>query len=265
MNYLNSYNSGAEYAADANRGYPAVSLIYDQEAPVIGGGESYQEGAFIGLADGTLVAAEDWTSDMVADHLYVSDGKYRVRLALKWCNENNCEARMARSNENIDWDNYTAEEGTGDLSGNEVARTYRWTCGAAGNPVKFNEIPEGVSIYHTYDFGGAANTAAIVANQTLENYPAFHAATSYKQGENDTHEWYLPAITELQMCFKYMAGLNACAEKCGADKFDYKTSQAYPCSSSLCNEDSAWYLKTSGYGYVDSYYRYNDWCVRAAF
>lgn len=265
MDYLNSYNSGAEYAADANRGYPAVSLIYDQEAPVIGGGESYQEGAFIGLADGTLVAAEDWTSDMVADHLYVSDGKYRVRLALKWCNENNCEARMAHSGENIDWGNYTAEEGTGDLYGNEVARGYRWICGAAGDPVKFNEIPEGVSIYHSYDFGGAANTAAIVANQTLENYPAFHAATSYKQGENDTHEWYLPAITELQMCFKYMAGLNACAEKCDADKFDYETSQACPWSSSLYGEDSAWYLNTDAYGYVYNSIRYGNCCVRAAF
>ena len=265
MDYLNSYNSGAEYTQDTNRAYPAVSLIYDKEAPVIGGGESYQEGAFIGLADGTLVAAEDWTSDMVADHLYVSDGKYRVRLALKWCNENNCDGRMARSGENIDWVNYTAEEGTGDLYGNEVARLYRWICGAAGNPVKFNEIPAGVSIYHTYDFGGAANTAAIVANQTLENYPAFHAATSYKQGENDSHDWYLPAITELQMCFKYMKSLNACAEKCGADKFDYETSKGYPWSSSLCDGGNAWCLSTSGDGYVITDSRSYYCCVRAAF
>ena len=158
-----------------------------------------------------------------------------------------------------------SEEGTGDLYGNEVARLYRWICGAAGNPVKFNEIPAGVSIYHTYDFGGAANTAAIVANQTLENYPAFHAATSYKQGENDSHDWYLPAITELQMCFKYMKSLNACAEKCGADKFDYETSKTYPWSSSLCDEGYAWSLGTDGDGGVNYTGRSGYDCVRAAF
>ena len=249
MDYLNSYNSGAEYAADANRGYPAVSLIYDQEAPVIGGGESYQEGAFIGLADGTLVAAEDWTSDMVADHLYVSDGKYRIRFALKWCNENNCSGRVAREGENIDWDNYTAEEGTGNMYGFEDIRYYRWTCGEAGSPVIWNTIPEGVSIYNSYDFGGKANTEAIKANQTIENFPAFHAAVSYQQDVE--HEWYLPGITELQMCFKYQNALNACAEACGADKFDYPTPNDYPWSSSLCNENNAWLWENSGNGYID--------------
>ena len=261
MDYLNSYNSGAEYAADVNRDYPAVSLIFDEQAPVLG--ESYQEGAYIGLADGTLVAAEDYTADMVADHLYVSDGKYRVRLALKWCNEYNCSGRVAREGENIDWDNYTAEEGTGNMYGNEVARCYRWTCGEAGSPVSFNTLPEGVSIYHTYDFGGKANTEAIKANQTIENFPAFHAAVSYQQ--DTEHEWYLPGITELQMCFKYQNALNVCAEVCGADKFDYDTPQGYPWSSSLYGEGGAWCLGTDDGGGVYGNDRGGYCCVRAAF
>ena len=200
---------------------------------------------------------------MVADHLYVSDGKYRVRLALKWCNENNCSGRVAREGENIDWDNYTVEEGTGNMYGNEVARTYRWTCGEAGSPVSFNTLPEGVSIYHTYDFGGKANTEAIKANQTIENFPAFHAAVSYQQ--DTEHEWYLPGITELQMCFKYQNALNVCAEVCGADKFDYDTPQACPWSSSLCYELYAWCLGTYDCGFVDYNSRYSYCCVRAAF
>ena len=67
------------------------------------------------------------------------------------------------------------------------------------------------------------------------------------------------------MCFKYQNALNACAEACGADKFDYDTPQGYPWSSSLYNEYDAWCVGTGAYGSVNGDGRLGNCCVRAAF
>ena len=45
--------------------------------------------------DGVLIRKEDWDDSYTPKNLYVSDGLRKVRLALEWCNENNCNAFVA--------------------------------------------------------------------------------------------------------------------------------------------------------------------------
>lgn len=257
----------------------------------------YVPGVFIETVDGKLVSKEAWNSDtMEANNIYISDGIHKVRMALTWCNDSNCDAICASSNGVTDWGKNTAyDDGQGNLYGYHFARSYRWTSGVTA-PKKFNEIIEGISIYDSWDFDGYKATEIIKnfvdteENEDIKFYPAFHACITYKSPKGESG--YLMGISELQFCYNYKDEINACAAICGADAFDYgqdsdedeegneyyyvevevdgetyqvKCPDDYPWSSSLRIELYAWLLDTDDYGYLDRNYRGDCRSVRAAF
>ena len=271
MRNLNVYQGGEEYAQDNLRAYPAVSLIYDNQKPnVIVTPETPEvhKGVFIETIAGDLVKKEDWNRDiMFPNCIYVSDGIHKVRLALTWCNESNCNAVLATSNGNEgmtpdDQQGYM-DNGQGDEIYGEVwCRAYRWTSGY-NDYYPWQELIDGISVYNSYDWDGKKNTQIIKHNFDIKNFPAFHACTTYHSPNGE--EGYLMGVSEWQFVFKYADEIAAIDELLGLTNPNMFGENGIPWTSSLFDEGGAWYLNTRSFGILYRSSRYNDDCVRAAF
>lgn len=260
MRNLNVYQGGAEYAQDNQRSYPAVSLIYDGAKPPIA--QIFRKGVFIETVNGDLVRKEDWDGDtMVANCIYVSDGQHRVRLALEWCNENNCAAVLATDNGDQDGDTYM-DDGKGEPYGEDWCRAYRWTSGY-DDYYSWQGFIEGISIYNSYDWEGKKNTQIIKENFDIKNFPAFHACVSYHSPKGE--EGYLMGNCEWQLAFKYADEIAAIDEMLGYTNPNMFGEVDCHWSSSLSDEYNAWLLSTGESGSLTYYSRYDYCCVRPAF